>query len=130
MKFSKAITNIFEPFHEVPLSRLFGYKRNDNGSYSTIEAEALIIKNVITSIAASTNENVLDTLLIELDSCRNRSGRKWTKESLLALCKLIYSGYVMADFHKIIPSRYYPPIISLEICQKAIKKANQYKKRL
>lgn len=130
MKFSKVISAIVEPRIETPLSRLYGYERNFDGTYNIVHNEADVIAKVITTIGNSKDEldGELDKLLTELSGTRNRSGRRWTKTALLGLCKYIYGGVVVNDFGVLIPSKFYPNIVPLELCKKAVKKVRKYQK--
>lgn len=129
MKFLKLLGNL-DKTQEYPLSRLYGYNRQPNGTYRIVQAEANIIKKVITDIAESNTsiDTVLDKLVIELSNQRNRSDRRWTKNNLLSLCRIIYSGYTKNDFGTLVESKYYESIVPLEICKKAVRKVKKYQK--
>jgi len=131
MKFHKVLRYLANPVRkENPLSNLYGYRRNSDGTYAAVKNEADIITKVITTIATSNDplDKILDKLIVDLETTRNRSGRRWTAKNLMALCKYVYAGRVITDLGLLIPSNFYTEIVPLEICRNAIKKVRQYQK--
>lgn len=114
--------------HDLPLSKIYGYTRSpENGSINIVPAEAEIIKKVIETITTESIELLstkLDNLAYELkkNGITNRSGRYWSRDAIIKLVRPIYSGSVVSTTGKWIPSKFYPAMVSVDMCRKAIKR--------
>lgn len=130
MKFKNILKRITAPTkQEHVLSRLYGYQRNSDGNMSIVESEARVIESVITALATRPLEN-LDTILDDLvqrfsdDGIRNRSAQKWTRKTILALVRPIYSGSVVSKFGVWRRSKLYPQIVNPNYLKLALRRVN------
>lgn len=113
---------------DMPLSKIYGFSRlAEDGKISIVPDEAVIIKKVFEIICADSKELLstkLDNLAYELKTKKitNRSDRNWSRITLLKLIKPIYSGSVISSTGKWVPSKFYPAIVPVDLCKKAIKR--------
>lgn len=131
MKFTDILRTITKT-EERPLSRIFGYKRSGEGKAAIIESEARVIATVIIALA-SNNEESIDKLLDGIieqfaqENIRNRSGKRWTRQTLLGLVRPIYAGITVSPRGVWRLSRIYPPIVATERVKAAIKRLKMEK---
>lgn len=128
MKFNEVIKQIILPAKiEQPLSRIYGYQRSPNGNITVVDSEAKIISTVIIQLATQTYEpvnEILDDIVRQFatEGIRNRSGKRWTKQALAGLIRVIYSGQVVSKHGVWRKSRLYPPIVSVNNIKTVLKR--------
>ncbi|MBV5334423.1 MAG: hypothetical protein JZU49_01280 [Sulfuricurvum sp.] len=132
MKFAKIINKIIPAKNENPLSRLYGYARNQNGKMQIVPNEAYVISTVITALATRKTESVdeiINNILQEffIDGVRNRSGKNWTRQSLLGLVRPVYGGVVVSKMGVWRKSRIYPLIVEPSQVKAALKRLKTVK---
>lgn len=126
MKFADILTT-FTRIEERPLSRLYGYQRVGEGRATIINAEARVVATVIIVLASNTDasiDEILDGILEQFarDNIRNRSGKRWTRSSLLTLVRPIYAGVAVSPRGVWRRSTIYPPIVAPERLKAAMKR--------
>jgi len=131
MKFHAVISNLTRP-KERPLSKIYGYRKDRDAGYLIEPNEARVIKSVITALATRSLESVdsiFDDLLKQFASTdiRNRSAQRWTRKTILALIRPIYSGSVVSKFGVWRRSRLYPQIVDQNSLKIAIRRLNGLK---
>jgi len=131
MKFTDILKTITKT-EERPLSRLYGYKRTGEGQATIVESEARIIATVIIALASKNDENIdeiLDGIIEQFtrENIRNRSGKRWTRQTLLGLVRPVYGGVVVSPRGVWRRSRIYPPIVSPERVKAAIRRLKTVK---
>jgi len=112
---------------EHPLSRLYGYERSGESKAKIIDSEARVIATVIIALATNADESIetiLDGILERFGSenIRNRSGKRWTRLSLLALVRPVYGGIAVSPRGIWRSSKIYPPIVSPERIKAAMRR--------
>lgn len=132
MKFHEVIKNLIPVKNENPLSRLYGYVKDQNGKMKVVPNEAKIIKEVITALASRNVESVdkiLDNLLQQffIDGVRNRSNKNWTRQTLLNLVRPIYGGVSVSRHGIWRASKIYPPIVEPSQVKAALKRLKSIK---
>jgi hypothetical protein len=126
MKFQSIIKSIIVPV-ENPLSRLYGFSKDQNGKLQIVPDEGKVIKEVISALATRRSESV-DTIITDLiqqffiDGVRNRSGKNWTRQTLLSLIRPVYGGVVVSKMGVWRKSRIYPPIVEPSQVKAAMKR--------
>jgi len=126
MKFNEVIKHLIPVKNESPLSRLYGFAKDQNGKMQIVPNEAKVIKEVITALASRNVESVdkiLDNLLQQffIDNIRNRSGKRWTRQSLLGLVRPVYGGVAVSKMGIWRQSQIYPPIVEPSQVKAALK---------
>lgn len=132
MKFAKIINKIIPAKNENPLSRLFGYQRDASGKMQIVHPEAKIIMKVIEALATRSSDNtdaIIDDLLIQfkLEGIRNRSGKNWTRQTLISLVRPVYGGVAVSRLGIWRTSKIYPPIVSPELVKTALRRLKTVK---
>jgi len=133
MKFHEVIKTLFpKPNPEIPLSRLYGYQRDAKGKMQIVAEEGKIITAVITALSSHTTkatDSILNDLLQELllNNIRNRSGKNWTKQTLLSLIRPIYAGVAVSKMGVWKTSKIYPPIVSASQVKTALRRLKMQK---
>lgn len=132
MKFNEIISSIISKQKtEQPLSRIYGYQRDKTGKIHIVTDEAKTIKTVIETLASSKSQStisILDDLLQQLflDNIRNRSGKRWTRQSLLGLVRPVYGGVIVSKMGVWRKSRIYPAIVEPSLVKAALRRLNSH----
>jgi hypothetical protein len=126
MKFSELL-KIITKTEERALSRLYGYERSGDGKAAIVESEALVIATVIIALASPTDasiEAILDGILQQFaeEGVRNRSGKRWTRSTLLGLVRPVYGGFAVSPRGVWRLSKLYPPIVAAERLKAAMRR--------
>jgi hypothetical protein len=126
MKFTDILKTITKT-EERPLSRLYGYDRSGDGKATIVDPEARVVATVIIALATDTDasiEEILDGILQQFaeEGVRNRSGKRWTRSTLLGLVRPIYGGFAVSPRGVWRQSKLYPPIVAPERLKAAIRR--------
>lgn len=126
MKFS-AILRSINSSNEKPLSRIYGYQRKADGNYQAVPEEAKTIFAVINAIGREPSSSIgdlLDDLIHKFseNGTRNRSGKRWTRQTLIGLVRPIYAGIAVSPRGVWRKSRIYPAIVSVDTIKIALKR--------
>ena len=102
------------------LSRLYGYCGLD-----PIYREIQLIQHVIQAIATSTRPitQVIHQIVFDLGSAnvRNRSGKRWTRATIIKLVRPIYGGHVLVA-GQYVRLEHYPEIVPWHIVERAMSR--------
>lgn len=131
MKFTDLLKTI-KTAEEHPRSRLYGYDRSGDNKATIIDSEAKVIATVIIALATNTDESIeeiLDGILLQFaeENIRNRSGKRWTRQTLLGLMRPVYAGIAVSPRGVWRRSKIYPPIVALERLKAAMKRLKMAK---
>jgi hypothetical protein len=117
-KTQKAV-NRYRNSGEVKYPRIYGYRQTPGG-VEVVQDEAKVVRIVLGFLVmGKTPEEIKKDL--DRRGVRNRSGNRFTEDEISKFAKPVYSGMVAAKNGRLVQSRYYEPIVSVEILKKAQK---------
>ncbi len=112
---------------EVKYPRIYGYRQTPNG-VEVVPDEAKVVRIVLGLFVIGKTPEEIRQDLIRRD-IRNRSGNRFTIDEIKAMPKPVYCGMILAKSgKKLIPSKYYEPIVSLEVLKRGQKALNKVSK--
>lgn len=116
-------TRKYQNSSDVIYSRLYGYRRNNDGRIEVVEKEAEVVRLVFQLLGQFKTPLQVKKIL-DLKDIRNRSKNRWTTQQLIGLVRPVFAGKIETKNGRLIDSTFYKSIIPLED-YKSAKKALQ-----
>lgn len=104
---------------EVKFPRIYSYRQTSDG-IEVVQDEAKVVRIVLGLLVMGKTP---DEIKKDLDKrgIRNRSGNRFTTDEIKAMAKPVYAGLILAKSGRLVQSKHYEPIVSVEILKKARK---------
>ena len=102
------------------LSRLYGFRADEQGKQIVDKAEAAVVREVIRGFAQGQSaEEIKDRL--DRRGMKNRSGKRWDIGALKGLVRPVFAGLVKGPWVGYRVSTVYEPLVSRKEWEKAAK---------
>ena len=111
---------------DVKYPRIYGYHQTPDG-VEIVQDEAKVVRIVLGLLVMG---NTPAEIKKDLDrrGVRNRSGNRFTEDEISKFAKPVYAGLILAKSGRLVQSKHYEALVSVEIlkkAQKALKKVSE-----